>query len=205
VVVDPGRNYIGDPLSPAPLPQSGHRISSSLPDVLLPGSRTVTPKQGAGAEFVIAPLLKTTDRSWGETNFGGPPRLDPGEDTAGPLTVAVAVNKTDATPAVQPGQVPTPAPAAGEKKPKGRLVVIGNAEFASNSYFSQVAGNKSLFLNSVNWLAEDEDLISIRAEPQAAPPIVLTNQSQALVFYGSVVFVPLAVLLLGATVWWQRR
>jgi ABC-type uncharacterized transport system involved in gliding motility auxiliary subunit len=83
--------------------------------------------------------------------------------------------------------------------------VVGNAEFASNTYFSQVLGNRDFFINSVDWLAEDEDLISIRAEPQGSAPIVLTNQSQVLVFYTSVVFVPLAVLLLGGAIWWQRR
>ena len=205
IVVDPGRNYIGDPLSPAPIPQPGHRISTSLPDVLLPGSRSVTIKSGAGADFAMAPLLKSTDRAWGETNFAGAARFDAGEDVQGPLNLAVAVNKTEPTPAFNPGAPPTPAPAAGVKTAKGRLVVVGNAEFASNSYLQQVLGNRDFFINAVNWLAEDEDLISIRAEPQSQAPIVMTNQSQVLVFYTAVVFVPLAILLLGGVVWWQRR
>ncbi len=207
IVVDPGRNYIGDPLTPAPLPQPGHRISTSLPDLILPGSRSITIKSGAGAEFVIAQLLRTTDRAWGETNFNAPARFDPGEDQQGPLVLAVAVNKTDPAPTFSPGAAPTPTPtpAPGEKKPKGRLVVVGNVEFASNAFFNQVLGNRDFFINSVNWLAEDEELISIRAEPQGQAPIILTNQSQVLVFYTSVVFIPLAVLLLGGVVWWQRR
>ncbi len=205
IVVDPGRNYIGDPLSPAPVPQSGHRITSSLPDILLPGSRSITTKQGAGAAWVIAPLLKTTDRSWGETNFQAQSRMDPGEDIQGPLTVAIAVNKGEPTPTFNPAATPTPTTQTAAKTPKGRLVLVGNAEFASNAYFGQVLGNRDFFINSVNWLAEDEDLISIRAQPQGSPPIVLTNQSQVLVFYTSVVFIPLAVLLLGGAIWWQRR
>jgi ABC-type uncharacterized transport system involved in gliding motility auxiliary subunit len=210
VVVDPGRNYIGDPLTPAPIPQQGHRISTSLPDVLMPGTRSVSIIPGAGSEYAIVPLLKTTDRAWGETTLEGnvPARPDPGEDTQGPVTVAVAVNKTDPVSAISPGSVPAPTPTAtpgSPAPPKGRMVVVGNAEFAANTYFSQVLGNRDFFINSVNWLAEDEDLISIRAEPPNDPPVVLTNQSQALVFYTTVVFVPLSVLLLGAVIWWQRR
>src|SRR5206468_2064894 len=115
---------------PAPLPQSGHRISTSLPDLLLPGSRSITIKSGAGSDFAIAPLLKTTDRAWGETNFNVQPTFDPGQDVQGPLTLAVAVNKTEPTPAITPGATPTPTGQSTPPAPKGRLVVVGNAEFA---------------------------------------------------------------------------
>lgn len=207
LVVDPGRNYVGDPLALLPQPQSGHRITTSLPDLILPGTRSVSIKPGAGSEVAIVPLLRTTDRSWRETNFSAPVRPDPGEDISGAATVAVAVNKADPVPSVSPGAfpAPTPTPAAGQRPPSGRLVVVGNSEFATNTYFSQVIGNRDFFVNSVNWLAEDEQLISVRATPPGAPPIVLSNQAQVLVFYTSVVFVPLAVLLLGGAIWWQRR
>jgi ABC-type uncharacterized transport system involved in gliding motility auxiliary subunit len=84
-------------------------------------------------------------------------------------------------------------------------VVVGDSDFASNTYLNQVIGSRDFFVNSVNWLAEDEDLISVRATPAVAPPILLTSQAQVLVFYTSVVFVPLSVLLLGGVIWWQRR
>jgi ABC-type uncharacterized transport system involved in gliding motility auxiliary subunit len=204
LVIDPGRNYLGDAGALLPMPQSGHRITTSLPDLIMPGTRSVTVKPGAGSDFAIVPLLRSTDRAWAETNFTPPARPDP-EDQPGPLSVAVATNKLDPPPTFSPGS-PMPTPAAGDSKtPKGRLVVVGNSEFASNTYFNQVLGNRDFFVNSVNWLAEDEDLISVRAEPAVAPPIILSNQAQVLVFYTSVVFVPLAVLLLGGVVWWQRR
>lgn len=204
-VVDQGRNLMGDALSPAPVPQVGHRISTSLTDVIMPGTRSLAVKPGAGSDFAIAPVLRTTNRSWGETNFTVSPRLDSGEDKPGPLPVAIAVNKTDPVQGINPGAPPVPTPAAGTQTPKGRLVVSGNVEFASNALFTQVPGNRDFFVNSVNWLAEDEDLISIRAEPGGAPPVVMTNQSLVLVFWTTVIFIPLSVLLVGGTVWWQRR
>jgi ABC-type uncharacterized transport system involved in gliding motility auxiliary subunit len=203
VVVEEERAYLGDPLTPVPVVQGGHRISSSLPNLLLPASRSVAIRPGAGSELAIAPLLTTSQRSWADSNLNPPFQFNPGEDKQGPFNLAVAVNRADPAPAFSPGATPTPS--AGDQAPKGRLVVVGNTEFASNNLLSQVLGNRDFFVNSVNWLAEDEDLISIRATPAGAPPIVLTAQSQWLVLYASVVFVPLAVLLLGGVVWWQRR
>ncbi len=203
LVIDPSRNYNGDPLTPAPLPQPGHRITGSLTDVLMPGSRTITPKSAAGTDLAIASLLKTTERGWGETTLSGQAKFDEGADLKGPVSVAVAVNRSDPTAPVTPGATPTPN--AAPKAPKGRMVVVGNTEFAANTLAAPVLGNRDFFVNSVNWLAEEEELISIRAEPQSAATVVMTNQSQVLVFFTTVVLVPLSALLIGIAVWWQRR
>ncbi|MGH2353602.1 MAG: GldG family protein [Chloroflexota bacterium] len=207
LVIDPERNYLGDPLALLPVPQPGHRITASLSQLLMPGARSTSIGPDAGSDVAIAPLLLTTARAWGETNFEASARFDQGQDLQGPVTVAVSVLKTDPAPTFSPGATPTPTPtpAPGAEQAKGRLVVVGNSEFATNTYFNQVLGNRDFFINSVNWLAEDEDLISIRADPAVAPPIILSNQARVLVFYTSVVFVPFAILLLGGTVWWQRR
>ena len=203
LVIDPSRNYNGDPLTPAPLPQPGHRITGSLTDVLMPGSRTITPKSAAGTDLAIASLLKTTERGWGETTMTGQAKYDEGVDVKGPVSVAVAVNRSDPTAPVTPGATPTPG--TTPKVPKGRIVVVGNTEFASNTLAAPVLGNRDFFVNSVNWLAEEEDLISIRAEPQSAATVVMTNQSQVLVFFTTVVLVPVSALLIGIAIWWQRR
>ena len=206
LVIDPARNLSGDGLTPAPLPQQGHRISSSLTDVVLPGTRSITPKVGAtGANVATSSLLKTTERGWGEVTLTGGAKFDEGTDLKGPVSVAVAVNRTDPVPSMSPGATPTAVPADAPKVPKGRAVIVGNVEFASNTLAGQVIGNRDLFVNSVNWLAEEEDLISIRAEPQAAPSIVLTNQGEFLVFITVVLLVPLSVIAVGVSIWWQRR
>jgi ABC-type uncharacterized transport system involved in gliding motility auxiliary subunit len=206
LVIDPARNLSGDGLTPAPLPQQGHRISSSLTDVVLPGTRSITPKTGAaGSNVSSLSLLKTTERGWGEVTLTGAAKFDEGADLKGPVSVAVAVNRTDPVPSMSPSATPTAVPADAPKVPKGRAVIIGNAEFASNTLAGQVIGNRDLFVNAVNWLAEEEDLISIRAEPQAAPSIVLTNQGEFLVFITVVLLVPLSVVAVGVSIWWQRR
>ena len=46
------------------------------------------------------------------------------------------------------------------------MVVIGDSDFAANSVLG-VQGNRDLFLNTVNWLAQQENLIAIRPrEPE---------------------------------------
>jgi hypothetical protein len=42
-------------------------------------------------------------------------------------------------------------------------------------------------------------------EPQSAATVVMTNQSQVLVFFTTVVLVPVSALLIGIAIWWQRR
>ena len=83
--------------------------------------------------------------------------------------------------------------------------MLGDSDFVANGFLRQVPTNVNLFVNSINWLAEDEDLISIRSTPARTIPIVLNNEQSVLVFFTTVVFVPGVVLLLGIVVWWQRR
>ncbi len=52
--------------------------------------------------------------------------------------------------------------------PKARLVVFGDSDFASNTYLG-LSGNNDLFLNAVSWMAEEADLIAIRAKDQRLP------------------------------------
>jgi ABC-type uncharacterized transport system involved in gliding motility auxiliary subunit len=88
--------------------------------------------------------------------------------------------------------------------PTARVVVFGNMDFASNTYL-RALGNKDLFANAVNWLTEDESLISIRAKPPTDRSLYMTSAEQTLGLLTAVVLLPLAVLLVGAVVWWRRR
>ena len=214
LVVDPGRFVPPDPGSIIPIPEFGHRISSSLPaTTVLSLARSLsldeTVDENPPADLEIRSLLKTSDRAWGETNLTEPAvEFNEGEDHQGPLTVAVAINRRDPVPSFaggQPPPTPTPVLEGVEPERKGRLVVLGDSDFAANGLLRQLPTNLDLVINSVNWLAEEEELISIRATPANVAPVVLNRQQSILVFYITVVFVPVAVMLLGVVVWWQRR
>lgn len=85
-----------------------------------------------------------------------------------------------------------------------RLVVIGDADFATNSAVRS-AGNGDLFQNVVSWLAEEEDLISIRSQEAKTSTLLLSNAQHRFNFYSSVIILPLAILTVGLTVWRRRR
>lgn len=88
--------------------------------------------------------------------------------------------------------------------PEGRIAVFGDSDFASNTYYN-LSGNGNLFLNTVNWLAEEADLIAI--QPQTASPrtIHLTPSQGRLIFFVSLIILPLAILITGISVWLRRR
>jgi ABC-type uncharacterized transport system involved in gliding motility auxiliary subunit len=69
----------------------------------------------------------------------------------------------------------------------------------------QQVANRDLFLNSINWLSADEDLISIRPKNPEDRRIALTNNQSRLLFFSSVIFLPLLAIFSGIGAWWKRR
>jgi len=85
-----------------------------------------------------------------------------------------------------------------------RMVIFGDSDFAANVHI-QNGGNGDLFLNAVNWLAEEEHLISIRPKQTAFPRLLLSRSASRFVRVSSVALLPLLIILLGGIVWWRRR
>jgi ABC-type uncharacterized transport system involved in gliding motility auxiliary subunit len=103
----------------------------------------------------------------------------------------------------QPGE----QPAATSKPPSGaaRLVVFGDSDFAANGFF-RLYGNGDLFLNVVNWLAADDEAISIRPKEARMSPLILNSEQEGAFFWVSVVILPGSALLVGLVAWqWRRR
>ncbi len=136
----------------------------------------------------VEKLFSTSDRSFATTNLGSNEiAFNDKKDKKGPLALA----------------------AAGEykgKSTKGRFVVIGSADWASNSVLpARQFGNRDLFLNTMNWLSSDEDLISIRPKDPEDQAFTMTTRQRDLVFYWSIIVLPVAVVFSGVMVWWKRR
>ena len=92
---------------------------------------------------------------------------------------------------------------AAEKK-EARLVVFGDAAFIDNEYIRKMY-NADLFLNTINWLAEEEELISIRPKTTRGSRVLMTPKETRDIFYMSVLILPEALLLFGLAIWWRRR
>jgi ABC-type uncharacterized transport system involved in gliding motility auxiliary subunit len=83
-------------------------------------------------------------------------------------------------------------------------VVVGSSGWASNR-FLDFNGNSDLALNAVNWLASDEDLISIRPKSPEDRRITMTQRQFDFVLATSQFVLPLIVVVAGVGVWWKRR
>jgi len=162
----------------------------------------------------LTALAKTSPNSWSERQLDQKEvKFTPDKDKQGPVNLAaVSSFKTKAaepSPApveAKPGQAaveePKPKPDAAEKE--ARLAVVGDSDFAKNRYYG-VSGNGNFFLNIANWLTEEADLIAIQPKTQTPRTIQLTPSQGRLLFLVSVIILPLAVLLLGVSVWVRRR
>ena len=89
-------------------------------------------------------------------------------------------------------------------KKQGRLAVFGDSDFASNRYYN-TQGNGNFFLNTVNWLTEEADLISIQPKTSSPRTIHMTAAQGRMLFFVSIVILPLIVLVAGISVWVRRR
>lgn len=152
-------------------------------------------------------LAQTSEYSWGETDRAqirsGRISLDEGSDERGPLTLAAAAGRAlEAPPRTGDGESggESPKPAA----PETRLVVFGDADFVKNAYFN-AQGNGDLALNALAWLAEQEELVSIR--PKRAEPglLILTPRELFFYFWTIVALFPLIIVIAGVAIWVRRR
>jgi ABC-type uncharacterized transport system involved in gliding motility auxiliary subunit len=92
----------------------------------------------------------------------------------------------------------------GKQNSQGRFVVTGSSSWAANRFLG-FNGNSDLALNALNWLASDEDLISIRPKQQEDRRVTMTRAQLILVRAISQFVLPLMVVLAGTLVWWKRR
>ncbi|NUR54828.1 MAG: GldG family protein [Acidobacteria bacterium] len=171
-----------------------------------PLARSVTPTEGGANGHTAQPLVETSRSSWAETNLksltgGQPAKLDEG-DKQGPVTLGAAVSAPIADAAAKP--IDPKLQAEKDRKPETRVVVFGDSDFASNAALG-VPGNRDLFLNAVNWLAQQENLIAIRPRDPEDRRVTMTADQARRVFYLTVLIVPGLILLAGVQTWWRRR
>lgn len=87
----------------------------------------------------------------------------------------------------------------------GRVIVVGSSNWMANFILNAPIGNRDLALNMMNWLTSDEDLISIRPKAPEDRRLNISGNGLRLVFFTSMVFLPLIVIFSGVSAWWKRR
>ena len=208
LILDPvGQQMAGSAGAPVAMPLQ-HPITDKFGYLTaFPLARSVTPVQGGTNGKLAQKILETSPQSWAETDLKpllSPPAgqsakptrdLDKG-DKPGPVSIAAA------TSAAAP-DAPPPATADAPKQ-ESRVVVVGDSDFISNRAIN-FSGNKDLFLNMANWLAQQENLIAIRSKDPEDRRLTMTQDQSDRMFYITVVIIPALLFLNGVWVWWKRR
>ncbi len=93
----------------------------------------------------------------------------------------------------------------GSGKEAGRVVVVGSSNWLANFIMGAPIANRDLALNVMNWLTSDEELISIRPKEPEDRRLSVTGGGLRMMFFVSIIGLPLFVILSGISVWWRRR
>ncbi len=188
LVIDPTSSQIIVSIENA---YGSHAITAKLQSQNLvsffPTARSLTLKTSV-QNVQTTGLVTTVDRAWGETDFAALQNnqvaFDAATDFAGPLTIAAAAQNSTTN---------------------SRIVVIGDASFASDLYFDQY-GNGDLFINSVDWAAGQGNIINLTSSQAISRQMRLPNSFTILLLaFVFVILIPGVVIAAGVTTWAMRR
>ena len=190
LVFDDKSHYWTDAATPAVSSYPRHKITRHLPLTFFPGAASLVPLppvRGSAIEVRLTPLVQTTDTGRSEA-------IGPGGKPAdrGAQTIAVLATRK------------LPAPAGTSAGAHAELLLVGDADFATNSFF-HVLGNGALFLNGVSALAEQDRLIDITPRNYELPRVQMTNGQMRATFVLSTLVLPAAALAFALFAWWRRR
>ncbi|MEO6741234.1 MAG: hypothetical protein ABIP20_13355, partial [Chthoniobacteraceae bacterium] len=134
-------------------------------------------------------LLASPEGFWGETEYNPGDRttipfFDPKKDHPAPLTLGVAVER------------------GGSADPKvkletSRLVVFGNGDFLTDKGLQIGQASLELALNSVNWLLNRDNLISIPPKQKEKQSLKLTDAQISTIRWWVMLFIPAIIAVFG--------
>jgi hypothetical protein len=168
-------------------------VPESTPPPAMPGAPPPPSDQKA------KPLLKTSEAA---TISGVAGRR-------GPFTVAVAIDESTAPPPQMPGMPPQEQPPSERKS---RMIVIGDSDFATDTWFDTLGGMRGLggqdiafAAMGVNWLVKNEKLVSVPPKEPSEKPFSVTDSQRRFVWLLVIGIVPLLIIVGGVFIWWRRR
>lgn len=190
VSIDPSARLMGGDPSWAVVSRYGyHKITEKFNYAsFFPFARTVDRIEPVPKNVSTETIASTSQYSFATNQFNANEiRFDPERDRRGPVPVAsVSTFKEEG------------------KDKESRIVVFGDSDFASNQFFD-LSGNSDLFLNSINWLEEEEDIISIAPKTTRSRTISLTLSQGRMIFFATIILLPGVFVLGGILVYFRRR
>lgn len=184
VIVDPISHYFTDEQMVAVEKYAPHPATAGLALSFFPGARPLQPVPAPGVRTTV--LFGTSAQA---TVVARPTSAQAADQAApaGTRALAIAAEGT----------------LAGGAQPF-RLAVVGDADFASNSFYPYLA-NADLALALTAWLRGEQRGAAMKPPVEVIPLVAMTNSQMQLIFVLCVLVVPGACALAGAWVWWRRR
>ncbi len=139
--------------------------------------------------YQFSPILQSGPDTWLTDHVEGELIVDPARDRKGPIVF---------------GGVLTAKTSSADTAQEMRIVVVGDSDFGTNS-IARAAGNGDLFQNIISWLADEGDLVSIRAKEIPTTTLLLNDKQTGIIFTVSVLILPLGIMGIGLMIWRKRR
>lgn len=186
VIIDPAAQQLNAPATWALAAIYGeHPITRNFNLItVFPLARELVIKENTG--WNVASLINVAQRGWVETGkLDQSVRFDQGKDTPGPVTVGLALSRQ-------------------KDQREQRAVVVGSGAFLANAFLGN-GGNLDLGINIINWLARDENLITLQPRATHDSDLSLEKTALTLITAGFLIALPLLFLATGGVIWWRRR
>ncbi len=187
IVIDPTAQQLNiDPKTAIARQYMEHPVTKefTLP-TFFPEARQIEIKDTLG-DWQVTRLISVAQQGWLETGkLDGKIDFDNKRDIPGPVNIAVAMERK-------------------AEHITQRVVVVGNGSFLANTFIAN-GGNLSLGVNMVNWLAGDDNLISIQPNLLKDVTVNYTKTQGLLIFGGFILVLPIAFLVAGVMIWRRRR
>ena len=167
-----------------------HPITAKMGNlaVVMPSSRSVTVVSPDRNDLSTTILVLTASNSWAEKDVellkSNTVSFEESADAPGPVPLAIAVENLTTG---------------------GRVVIIGDSDFASTINYAQY-GNGDFLMNSIDWAAGQENLISLTPKASTQRVLIMRSQStMGLILLSSVFLLPGVVIIGGIIVWIRRK
>ncbi|WP_438970878.1 GldG family protein [Methylophaga sp.] len=195
-VMDPNTAMLGidDPRFVLISDYANHPVGVATASVSLMVEATAiqqtNPDNSVGWQYLN--LLNSQPDAWVESNALTPDNLsmqryDAGADVSGPFSLGYVMTRTSDT-----------------DQPPQRIALIGDGDFVSDAYIGNAA-NLDLAMALVNWLSNDDKLITIPVKTSVGTQLSLTKTQSIILGLGFLVMFPLLLLVTGLGIWWRRR
>jgi hypothetical protein len=185
VIVDPTEHYFTDEQMIAIARYGLHPATRGLALSFYPGARPLEVLPAAGVQ--VTPLATSSADSYVITDrLGDQSKAKSGPRASQIIALAAEVRLNEKTAATF------------------RMIVVGDADFASNSFFPYLA-NSDAVLAELAWLTHEERAPAMKPPVEVLPMVSLTGEQMRGIFIVTVLLMPGLIAFAGSAMWWWRR